>query len=455
MKFLIINTEAFSPKGVKQRVTITPSGKKKKLDVTLNDLPWVIRKFLSVFSKPFIILDEASKIKTNTAMAESDKSTRTRIIKLLNKFGHRCIMSGTFMSKSPLNLVDPYGFLREGYFPENMWEFAERYCVMMTIRVGRGRRVLINQNDWKTIRMRLKNAYLRGGELQLEATKGTIFRQYAIDYAKQEHIIKHREYTPFLNKAELIKRIAPDTIFVERKDIFDVSFDKFVKEPIMRSVELSSEAKRIGNQLVELGFTDNLTLGKSAALELQPRLQDVCNGFEPIKNNETGEITYRKLKENPKLDGLMELLDEIGVEHNQVAVWSSRKLLIKACGEAFEKAGISYTLYDGGATNAEKEEAERKVKDKEVQVFLGNQASGAYGLNCLKNFNYKIILCVDGSVERHYQVLHRILRGQLIAPKFAYGLYVKGSLEERQWKSLRVGQELISTDNGKDIFQFL
>ena len=223
----------------------------------------------------------------------------------------------------------------------------------------------------------------------------------------------------------------------------------------MRPVKLSDEAKRIGNELVELGFTDNITLGKAAALELQLRLQDICNGFEPIKNANTGEIAHKPFKENPKLDELMELLDEIGIETEQVAIWSSRKLLITACSEAFEKAGISYTLYDGNATNAEKEEAERKAKNKEVQVFLGNQASGAYGLNCLKNFNYMVILCIDGSVEKHYQVLHRILRGQLTAPKFVYGIHAEGSLEERQWESLRVGQELIGADNAKEVFQFL
>jgi len=441
LKFLIVNTESFSPRGAKERA------------VTFEDLPWVVRKFLSVFSKPFIVLDEASKIKTNTPMKENKKSTRTRNIKQLNKFGERCIMSGTFTSKSPLNLVDPYDFLKEGYFPENMWELAEKYCVMMTIRVGRGRRVLINQKDWKIIRDRLRNAFLRGGELQLEATKGTIFRQYAIDYAKQEHIIKNRKYTPFLNKEELIKRIAPDTIFVKRSDIFDISFDKFVLNPIKRPVKLSDKAKQLGNELVELGFTDNLTLGKAAALELQIRLQDICNGFEPIKKDE--KISYRPFTENPKLDGLLELLDEIGVEENQVTIWSSRKLLIEACVQAFENTGISYVLYDGSASNEEKEEAERKFKSKEAQVFLGNQASGAYGLNCLKDCSYMVWLCIDGSVEKYHQAQHRILRGQLTEPKFAYVIYVEGSLEERQWESLRVGQELLSADNSKEIFQFL
>jgi hypothetical protein len=176
MKWLVINTEAFSRKGLKQ-----------KKSVSFDDLPWVVRKFLSVFPQSFIVLDECSKIKTNTPMKEANKSSRTRTIKLLNKFGHRCIMTGTLMSKSPLNVVDPYNFLKEGYFPESMWALAETYCVMETIRVGRGRRVLISQKDYAMIRTRLKNAFIQGGEMQLEAAKESIFKQFAIDYAKQKH----------------------------------------------------------------------------------------------------------------------------------------------------------------------------------------------------------------------------------------------------------------------------
>jgi hypothetical protein len=89
MKWLVINTEAFSPKGLRQ-----------KKEVTIEDLPWVVRKFISVLKQPFIVLDECSKIKTNVPMKEQDKSSRARTIKLLSRYGHRCIMTGTLMGTS-------------------------------------------------------------------------------------------------------------------------------------------------------------------------------------------------------------------------------------------------------------------------------------------------------------------------------------------------------------------
>jgi SNF2 family DNA or RNA helicase len=325
---------------------------------------------------------------------------------------------------------------------------------MITIRVGRGRRVLINQKDYTDIRKRLKNAFIRGGEMQLEAAKESIFRQFAIDYAKQEHIIRHRKYTPFINEKELLRRIAPDTMFVRREDVFDIRFDKFVKEPIMRAVELSQDAKRIANELIKLGFTDRLVLGKATALELLVRLQDICNGFEPVKNDD-GEILYRPISENPKLDELIDLMEEIDVGKNQVVVWVSRRNLLAACASRFEKEGISFVRYDGDASDSHKEEAEKKFLSREVSVFLANQSSGAYGLNCLSQCSYAVYMCVDGSVEKYHQSLHRLLRGQLTAPKFSYAIYAAGTVEERQWITLKVGKELIEADNRKEKFIFV
>jgi len=453
MKWLVINIEAFSPQGFKKKKALA-----KDFSVGFEDLPWVVQKFLCVFKKPFIILDESSKIKTNIPMEEKKKSIRTQIIKVLNNFGHRCIMTATVKSKSPLNVIDQYNFLRANYFPESMWELAERWCVMVTIRKGRGRRVAITKKIWEEIRDRLKNAYRLGGEGQLRTSMNSVFREYSIDYAKQEHIMQHKEYTPFINQKELTARIASDTIFIKRSDLFDVTFDKFVKEPIMRPVEISKEAKQIANELIKLGFSDNLTLGRSAALELVLRLQDICNGFEPVSkllDDGTREITHRSFKENPKIDELIELMEEIDVENNQIAVWSTRKLLLQATAGAFTAAGISYVVYDGDTKESDKAKAEKAFAKREVQVFLANPASCAYGLNCLESCDYGIVLCVDGSVEKYYQMIHRLLRGQLTKHKFLYGIYAKGSIEERQWDSIRVGQELIGAENTKDIFEFV
>jgi SNF2 family DNA or RNA helicase len=458
MKWLIVPLEAFSPSGVRNRKI---AGSKKLAPVSFADLPWVVRQFLSVFPRPFIALDESSRIKTNTPMAEEKKSTRTRLVKLLNRFGERCILTGTLKSKSPVNVIDQLEFLQKGFIPETMWEFAERYCIMETIIVGKTpRRVQIREETYSEIRNSLKRAYIAGGEPQLRAAKDAAFRHYAINFPKLEHILRNKKYAPFINQAELLKRIAPIAAVVRREDVFDVRFDEFVMNPIMRPAELSAQGKKLIKELVDLGYTDDFVLGKAPALELLLRVQDVCNGFEPIEEDRSGasdpsrkrEIGYRPLAENPKLESLTGLLEEIGVDQNQVVVWCSRRLLLSACADRFAAEGISFVRYDGTAGAQEKAEGAERFESGEARVFLANPASAAYGLNCLAQCSYAIFICIDDSVERYHQARSRLLRGQLYAPKFSYHIYMKGTMEERQLSRLRAGQELLSDANARDVF---
>jgi SNF2 family DNA or RNA helicase len=262
-----------------------------------------------------------------------------------------------------------------------------------------------------------------------------------------------------------MRRIAPVSMVVRRKDVFDIKYDKFVMDPIMRPVELTGRGRELARELVELGFTDNFMLGKAPALELFHRIQDICNGFEPLEHFEVVEkdgkkverriIDHKPLPESPKIEALMDLLDEINVGENQVVVWCSRTLLINACAEAFEKAGYSYVLYNGKASAKEKAEAERRIKSKEADIFLGNPASGAFGLNCLAQCSYMVYICIDDSVETYHQSQHRILRGELTAPKFSYHIYTKGTIEERQQTRLKVGRELLGDSNTKEVFEVL
>ena len=280
-KFVIVNTEAFSKTGLKT-----------KDFVDFGDLPEIVQVFLQQCPDPFIVLDESSRIKTNTPVAEKKKSTRTRLIKLLSAYGHRMALTGTLMSKSPLNAVDQYQFLNHNAFEEGMFAIAERYCVMMTLPTGRrAARVLLpehsgkdDKNSWTGIRRRMKNAYAVGGKARLALTMSRVSRELNISYENLVWILHHQKYRPFKDTTTLLKRYQDFTEVVSREDAFDTRLERYINKPIVRKVPLSEEAKKLYKQLVELGFTDNLVLGKSAALELSQRLMDVCNGFEPISS---------------------------------------------------------------------------------------------------------------------------------------------------------------------------
>jgi hypothetical protein len=444
MKYLIVPTQNFS------------GALKGKTEPSFTDLPSVVQKFIHHFSsKVFAILDESSWIKTTQAMDEKKKSQRCRMIKSLEGVTHsRAILTGTLKSKSPMNMIDQYQFLSREFFPESAYAFAERYCVMTNLRSARGRRVIISQKDYSAIRKRMVNAYRHGGDLQLEASQVRIMNEYGINDEKLAHVMAHRTYTPFLRQDELMRRVADVTMTVEREDVFDIKHDLYVYNPIKRPVTISKTAKKIANELIELGFTDQLVLGKAPALELVVRLQDICNGFEPVKDEETEVVSYRPLNENPKLDELEELLDEIDTDKNQVVVWCSRTNAFDSISERLVKMDVAHVRYSGSESKQEKEEAEKKFASGEARVFLANQASAGYGLNCLRDANYMVWYVCGASVEHHHQAQHRLLRGQSNTPKFAYQIYVKGSVEERNIMALNVGQELLASSNTKAVFRF-
>ena len=470
-KFVIVNTEAFSKSGLKSQKVVTEK-----------DLPQIVQTFLSACPDPFIVLDESSRIKTNTPMTENKKSTRTRLIKLLASHGERMALTGTLMSKSPLNMVDQYQFLDETCFEEGMFALAERYCVMMTLPMRRGARVLLpehsgkeDRNSWVGIRKRLARAYSIGAKTQLGMSMASISRELGISRENLLWILSHKKYRPFKSTAPLMKRFEHCTEVVSREDAFDTRLEKYINAPIVRKVGLSDSAKKLYGQLVELGFTDNLVLGKSAALELSQRLMDVCNGFEPVSSclscTEEGaqdgilhntcplhaeckkpKATYNPLPENPKLDAIMELVEEIDPEEHQIVIWACRTNFMDLIVETLEKAGIPACCFSGQQTEKQKEDTRDGFMSGRYRVCVANQQSAAYGVNFMKNCDYTIYACSNASVEQDYQSRHRFLRGETHRMKYAYRIYVEGSVEERIYSALDVGSDLISETNTKDIF---
>ena len=471
-KFVIVNTEAFSKTGLKT-----------KDFVTTEDLPEVVKIFLHCCPDPFIVLDESSRIKTNTPVAEKKKSTRTRLIKLLSAYGERMALTGTLMSKSPLNAVDQYQFLTSDAFDEGMFAIAERYCVMMTLPTGRrAARVVLpehsgkdDKNSWYGIRRRMSNAYAIGGKGRLALSMSSISRELNISYENLLWIMSHKKYRPFKDTKSLLKRYEYCTEVVSREDAFDTRLEKYINKPIVRKVQLSEEAKKLYTQLVKLGFTDNLILGKNAALELSQRLMDVCNGFEPVSSclscTEEGaqdgilhntcplhaqckkpKATFELLKENPKLDAVMELVEEIDPEEHQIVIWACRTNFMELLCNTLNEAGIPTCCFSGQQTDKEKKDAREGFMEGRYRICIANQQSAAYGVNFMKNCDYTIYACSNASVEQDYQSRHRFLRGETKRMKYAYRVLVEGSVEERIYGALDLGNELIGETNTKDIF---
>ena len=363
------------------------------------------------------------------------------------------------MSKSPMNLYDQFEFLKPNFFRETRNEFYQKYVITKQYYYsGRSTITAINKEEYADI-----HAYCRNPNWGLSEYTGkdqdrddnkifNLASKYKIQAADVELIAKSERYWPYRNLDELYKRIEPYTVTVKREDVFDISPDKFVYEPIAKSVVLTAEQKKLYEKLVKDGFSNEFYLGKAQAAELNIRLQDICLGFEPLKD-EDGNVTYRAFKENPKLEELIDLLEEID-EDEQIVIWCSRTKAVESIKERFIKEKISFVTYTGAENKEEKREAERLMIEKQARVFIGNIAAGGFGLNALKYCDYTIWYCTNDSPEQIHQAQHRILRGESKRPKFAYTLLCDKTVEIKQFNSNKNGEEFIKFRNTKEDFLY-
>lgn len=405
------------------------------------EVPEVVKEYIASCKKePYIILDESSKIKTNNPCKDSKKSKRTQAILKLNTVGERSILTGTFMSMSPVNAYDQMNFLKPKFFPESMFAFAERYTIRRTLTSVRGARILITQKDYDAIRKRLikaqENIYLLSGTME------GIRKYYGISNEDCVHIMKHPEYTPFKNLDELWQRIGDNCIKVAREDLFDLP-PKIYKT---MGIELTSEQRRLYLQLQNQYCTDHITVDNG--LKLYLRFQDICNGYEPVETDEVDEKGHHKvelipLSENPKLDMLEEIIDDIGKE--QAVVWCSRTKLLYDAKTRLESLGYTTAVYDGVVGSKEREAGYNSFAEGKTQIIFVNQASGGYGLDRLKNANYAIYLCNSYSVEHRVQSEERIARGVYETSKNIIDITCKGTCEDRVTEALKQGKQLLDT----------
>lgn len=418
----------------------------KALIVSLEDfqkgeIPEEVKKYITANKgNVFTVLDESSKIKCNEPCKPSQMSKRAQSVLQLNKIGEHCILTGTFMSKSPMNAYNQMNFLCPDFFPESPYAFAEHYIIRRTLPSVRGARITITPKDYETIRKRLVR--YKNDPVALSGAMDGVHSFYGISREDCLHILKHEEYTPFKNMDELWERIGDVCLRVDRSSA-ELPETKVYKTC---NVDLTKEQLKLYLQLQNQHCTDNVTVDNG--LKLYLRFQDICNGYEPIETEEITESGHRKvelvpLKENPKLDMLEEIVDDIG--NQQIVIWCNRTRLLYDAEARIHELGYTTAIYDGKIDKEEREKGYQSFAEGKTQIMFINQASGAYGLDGLRKADYAIYLSNSYSVEQRAQSEDRIHRGEITRSKHIIDLTCKGTCEDRITEALKLGQELIDS----------
>ena len=366
LKILIMNVEAFSTT--------------KGLDFA--------QRFLNIFlGRALFGIDESTTIKTPTA-----KRTKN-ILKIGNLAKYRRILTGSPVTKSPLDLysqcefLDPYHLGHQSYY-----SFRARYANMIDRNFG-GRRVQI------------VGSYRRLPELTAKLEK-----------------FSYR---------------------VLKEDCLDLPPKVFTK----RIVELTDEQKKVYAQMKRMAIAelDGKVMSTVNVMTQLMRLHQVtCGHFK------ADDQTVKPVKNN-RITALLELLEETD---GKVIIWANYREDIKNIVESLKKAyGEASTVeYHGGVDSTLRQDniAQFQQKNGPTRYFVGNAQTGGYGIT-LTAANTVVYYSNSYDLEKRLQSEDRAHRiGQTGSVTYV-DFIAENTIDERIVKALRRKINLANEIMGEDI----
>ena len=367
LKVLIMNVEAFSTS--------------KGLDFA--------RSFLNLFvGRALIGVDESTTIKNPTA-----KRTKN-ILKIGNLAKYRRILTGSPVTKSPLDLfsqcefLDPYHLGHASYY-----SFRARYANMVKRNFG-GRQV-----------------------------------QLVVSYRRLDEL------------ADILDKFSYRVL---KEDCLDLPEKVFTK----RLIELTPEQDKAYKQMKQmaLAMLDNgeVMTTVNVMTQLMRLHQITCGHFKA----DDGTTTALK---NNRMDALLQLLEETD---GKVIIWANYREDIKNIVAALKKAyGDASTVeYHGGvdATLRQENIAQFQQKNGPTRYFVGNAQTGGYGIT-LTAANTVIYYSNSYDLEKRLQSEDRAHRIGQTGSVTYIDLIAENTVDDKIVKSLRSKINIANEIMGEDI----
>ena len=367
LKVLIMNIEAFSTN--------------KGLDFA--------HSFLNIFlGKALIGIDESTTIKNPTA-----KRTKS-ILKIGNLASYRRILTGSPVTKSPLDLYSQCEFLDPWHLGHSSYySFRSRYAHMVDRNFG-GKRV-----------------------------------QLVVSYRKLP------ELTEKLNKF---------SYRVLKEDCLDLPPKLFTK----RIVELTDEQKKVYAQMKSLAmaFTEDGKVMSTVNVMTQlMRLHQVtCGTFKA----DDGTITHL---ENNRIQALMDCIEDVD---GKVIIWANYREDIKKIADALKKAyGEASTVeYWGEVDAGVRQDNIAQFQDVKgpTRFFVGNAQTGGYGIT-LTAANTVVYYSNSYDLEKRLQSEDRAHRIGQTGNVLYIDLVAEGTIDDKIVKALKDKVNIANEIMGEDL----
>lgn len=199
--------------------------------------------------------------------------------------------------------------------------------------------------------------------------------------------------------------------------------------PVTELVSFDDEARAYYERLVKqvLAAKGNMREMKNVFL----RMRQISSGFIGLKDDETGERAEIEFQVNPKLERLLELLEELPVNRKAVIfhefTYSGKKITSMLRGTL----GIK-PIWLWSGTKDSKRELQRFASDPDCTVAVINNKVGAFSLDGLQDVaNYSFFYESPLSSIDREQAERRLNRQGQRHAVFQYDLLVAKTVDER------------------------
>ena len=320
----------------------------------------------------FMVIDESTTIKNPGAK-------RTKNIVSLGKYAkYRRIMTGSPVTKSPLDLY-------------KQCEFLDEY--------------LLDHSSYYTFR-----------------TRYAIMRKANFNGRSVEIVVGYK------NLGELSDKLKPFSYRVLKDDCLDLPKKTFMK----RVITLSAEQEKVYKQMKEMALAqlNGKLLTTANALSQLMRLHQITCGH--FKANDGSTQTVK----NNRLNELSELLEEV---EGKAIIWAHYQYDVQTVIDAIKKeyGEDSVVDYYGKTPNEERQDNVKKFQsDPRCRFLVGTPSTGGYGLT-LTAASTMIYYSNGYDLEKRQQSEARIDRIGQEKPMTYIDIICEDTVDERIVKALR------------------
>ena len=337
-----------------------------------------------------MVIDESTTIKNRTAKRSKN------VIKLGKGVRYKRILTGTPVTKSPLDLWSQFAFLDEDLLGfKSFYSFRARYCIMQSRPVGGNRRI-----------------------------------EFPVSY---------------INLEQLEEKILPYTHRVLKKDCLDLPPQIWQR----RNIYLSNEQRNAYEILKEharVVIQDKQSSIHNKLTEIA-KLQQVCSGFLYSDDGKLVELS------NAKLDELLNIIEEI---EGKIIIWATFRHSIQKIEETLQKKygeKSVVTLY--GDTKKRSEVVDNFNDPRGSRFLVSNPSVGGYGLT-LNASSYQIFFNNSYNLEERLQAEARNHRSGQKADKVTYiDLVAIKTIDEFIIKALKEKITISAKTLGEEVLDFL